>query len=184
MRLEWILLLVALMAFTYNFVHQQPITLSFDVKNPLSPEEPTFTAQATTNLGPLKLSYSTSWGRSLSSKLGFDMELKPKESWVEVQFTTDSLQGILVRQGQTIEEGELIGVHSLEVQEQLRQLEANLAKEQDELIKAELQAKIKELREKNEVHALVSGWIGALWVEQVEDLLTVHLRVVLGGEKS
>jgi hypothetical protein len=73
----------------------------FDVKNPLSPEEPTFTAQATTNLGPLKLSYSTSWGRSLSSKLGFDMELKPKESWVEVQFTTDSLKGILVRQGQT-----------------------------------------------------------------------------------
>jgi multidrug resistance efflux pump len=72
----------------------------------------------------------------------------------------------------------------LEVQEQLRQLEANLAKEQDELIKAELQAKIKELREKNEVHALVSGWVQALWVEQVEDLLTVHLRVVLGGEKS
>jgi hypothetical protein len=110
MRLEWILLLVALMAFSYNFVHQQPITLSFDVKNPLSPEEPTFTAQATTSLGPLKLSYSTSWGRSLSSKLAFDMELKPKESWVEVQFTTDSLKGILVRQrGDKFEEGDLLG---------------------------------------------------------------------------
>jgi hypothetical protein len=184
MRLEWILLLVALMAFSYNFVHQQPITLSFDVKNPLSPEEPTFTAQATTSLGPLKLSYSTSWGKSLVSKLGFDLEIKPKESWVEVQFTTDSLKGILVERGEQVREGDLLGFHSLEVQEQLRQLEANLAKEQDELIKAELQAKIKELKEKNEVHALVSGWIGALWVEQVEDLLTVHLRVVLGGEKS
>lgn len=180
MRLEWILLFLALVAFTYNFVHQQPITLSFDIKNPLAPEEPTLTASAKTAIGPLKLTYSTSWGKSLASKLGFDLELKPPESAVEVSFTTDSRRGILVRKGAVIREGDLIGVHSWEVQEQIRELEANLQGEAglDPLIKAELEAKIQELKRQNEVYALVSGLVQALWVEQTEGLLTVHLRVV------
>jgi len=183
MRLEFILLFIALVAFSYNYVHQQPIALSFDVKNPLTPEEATLVAGAKTDIGPLKLSYTASWGRSLSSKLSFDLDVAPpKLPYVDIQFTTDSLRGILVHKGATIEEGTLIGFHSSKTQEQIAELQANLAKEQDELIKAELEAKIAELQAENEVHALVAGWVKSLWVEQVEEQLTVHLRVVLGGK--
>ncbi|MFQ6033530.1 MAG: hypothetical protein ACE5KR_01580, partial [Candidatus Bipolaricaulia bacterium] len=64
MRLEFILLFIALVAFTYNYIHQEPITLSFDVKNPLTPDEATLIARAKTEIGSLKLSYTASWGRS------------------------------------------------------------------------------------------------------------------------
>jgi len=180
MRLEFILLFMALVAFSYNYVHQQPIALSFDVKNPLTPEEATLVAGAKTDIGPLKLSYTASWGRSLSSKLSFDLEVAPpKLPYVDIQFTTDSLPGILVRKGDVLQEGDLIGFHSAETQRQIEELQAKLGDEQDELIRAELQAKIAELQKQNEVHALVSGWVKSLWVEQVEEELTVHLRVVL-----
>jgi len=182
LKLEFILLFVALVAFTYNYVHRQPITLSFDVKNPLTPEEVTLVAGAKTEIGPLKLSHTASWGKSLSSKLSFDLDIKPpKERWVDIQFTADSLEGILVAEGDVIEEGALIGFHSVEIQRQIEELQRKLAEEQDELIQAELQAKIRELQEENEVHALVSGWVRSLWVEQVEEELAVHLRVILSG---
>ena len=180
MRLEWLLLFIALAAFTYNYVHQQPITLSFDVKNPLAPEETTLVAGAKTELGPLKLSYSASWGRSLSSRLSFDLDIAPPQlPYVKVQFTTDSLQGILVRKGQMVEEGQLIGFHSVKTQQEIAKLEENLETTEDELIRAELRKKIEELREQNEVHVLVSGYVESLWVEQIEGDLIAHLKVVL-----
>ncbi|MFQ6034172.1 MAG: hypothetical protein ACE5KR_04850, partial [Candidatus Bipolaricaulia bacterium] len=88
-------------------------------------------------------------------------------------------RGILVKRGTIIEEGALIGFHSAETQQQIGELQAKLQEEQDELIRAEIEAEIAELREGNEVRALVSGWVKALWVEQVEEELAVHLRVVL-----
>ena len=189
MRLEWLLLFLALALFAYSYANQQGITLSFDVKNPL--QEATFIAGAKTELGPLELAYTAQWGKNSSSKLSFDLEIEPpKRPWVEIQFTTDSLQGILVEKGDQIQEGQLIGFHSVATQEQIAQLEANLEGAQDELIKAELEAKIAELREQNEVRALVTGYVRSLWVEQVEGDLIAHLRVLLGrgafpgGEKS
>ena len=185
MRFEWLLLFVALVAFAYSYAHQQGITLSLDVKNPLTLDEATLVAGAKTELGPLKLAYQASWGKSSSSKLSFDLDIEPpKRPWVEIQFTTDSLQGILVRKGDTITEGQLIGFHSVVVQEEIQQLQRNLQETQDELIKTELEERIQELKAANEVHALVGGYIESLWVEQVEGDLIAHLRVILSLEKS
>jgi len=185
MRLEFILLFVALAVIAYQLHHQEPITLSLDLKNPLTPEETTLTAKAKTDIGPLKLSCTASWGapRGTSSKLSFDLELPfpRKLPWVEIQFTTDSLSGILVSRGDWVQEGQLIGFHSVAIKEEIAQLEAKMAVTQDELIRAEIEAKLQELRQQNEVRSLVAGKVQSLWVEQLEQELVVHLKVVQGG---
>jgi biotin carboxyl carrier protein len=179
MRLEFVLLFVALVAFAYNFHHQHPISLSFDIKNPLAPEDATLQASVATDIGPLKLAYQASWGKRLSSKLSFDLKLKQPVQTVEVQFTTDSLDGVLVKEGQRVREGQLLGVKSVEIQQKIRELENRLAQPQDELIQAEIQQKIDELKQQNEIHSLVSGYIRAIWFEQRERELTAHLLVVI-----
>jgi multidrug efflux pump subunit AcrA (membrane-fusion protein) len=180
MKLELVLLFVALVAFAYNFSHQQPISLSFDIKNPLAPEDATLQASASTDIGPLKLAYQASWGKRLSSKLSFDLKLKQPTQTVEVRFTTDSLKGVLVKEGQWVKQGQLLGIKSIEIQEEIKELENRLKQPQDELIQAEIQQKIEELRGQNEIRSLVSGYIRAIWFEQRERELTAHLLVVVG----
>jgi len=74
-----------------------------------------------------------------------------------ITFTTDSLSCILVKPGQEIHEGDLIGYASAEARDRIAWLEARLPEVEDEALRAEVLAEIQRLRRENEVRALIPG---------------------------
>ena len=81
----------------------------------------------------------------------------PQVPTCTITFTTNSLSCILVKPGQDLREGDLIGYVSAEARDRIAWLEARLPEVEDEDLRAEVLAEIQRLRRENEVHALIPG---------------------------
>ena len=95
-----------------------------------------------------------------------------------ITFTTDSLSCVLVKPGQVLREGDLIGYASAEARDRIAWLEARLPEVEDEALRAEVLAEIQRLRKENEVRALIPGKVLAVEVEQVRQGLSVRIQVL------
>lgn len=102
---------------------------------------------------------------------------REEEPGVPITWTCDSLSCVLVRPGQVVREGELIGYVSMAARRRAEQLAELLPTVHDELLAAEVRAELERLARENEVHALVPGRVRTVEVEQVGNSLRV--RVVL-----
>lgn len=122
---------------------------------------------------------------TLSLRLGLasggpeaSLTYRPREEpGVPITWTCDSLSCVLVRPGQEVREGELIGYVSVAARRRAEQLAELLPTVHDELLAAEVRAELERLARENEVHALVPGRVRTVEVEQVGNSLRV--RVVL-----
>ena len=94
-----------------------------------------------------------------------------------ITFTTDFAGGILVRPGQVIKEGDLIGYTSRAAKDRILELEKALEGVEDEVLRAEVQAEIERLRAESEVRALIPGRVLAIEVEQVNQVLRVRIQL-------
>ena len=103
----------------------------------------------------------------------------PQVPTCTITFTTDSLSCILVKPGQEIHEGDLIGYASAEARDRIAWLEARLP-EVDEALRAEVLAEIQRLRREDEIRALIPGKVLAVEVEQVRQGLSVRIQVLSG----
>jgi len=81
----------------------------------------------------------------------------PQVRTCTITFTTDSLSCILVKPGQELREGDLIGYVRAEARDRIAWLEARLPEIEDEALRAEVLAEIQRLRKENEVRALIPG---------------------------
>jgi hypothetical protein len=81
----------------------------------------------------------------------------PQVRTCTITFTTDSLSCILVKPGQELREGDLIGYARAEARDRIAWLEARLPEVEDEALRAEVLAEIQRLRRENEVRALIPG---------------------------
>jgi len=102
----------------------------------------------------------------------------PQVRTCTITFTTDSLSCILVKPGQELREGDLIGYARAEARDRIAWLEARLPGVEDEALRAEVLAEIQRLRKENEVRALIPGKVLAVEVEQVRQGLSVRIRVL------
>jgi hypothetical protein len=102
----------------------------------------------------------------------------PQVRTCTITFTTDSLSCILVKPGQELREGDLIGYTSAEARDRIAWLEARLPGVEDEALRAEVLAEIQRLRKENEVRALIPGKVLAVEVEQVRQGLSVRIQVL------
>jgi len=102
----------------------------------------------------------------------------PQVRTCTITFTTDSLSCILVKPGQELREGDLIGYTSAEARDRIAWLEARLPEVEDEALRAEVLAEIQRLRRENEVRALIPGKVLAVEVEQVRQGLSVRIQVL------
>jgi hypothetical protein len=102
----------------------------------------------------------------------------PQVRTCTITFTTDSLSCILVKPGQELREGDLIGYARAEARDRIAWLEARLPEVEDEALRAEVLAEIQRLRKENEVRALIPGKVLAVEVEQVRQGLSVRIRVL------
>jgi hypothetical protein len=102
----------------------------------------------------------------------------PQVPTCTITFTTDSLSCILVKPGQELREGDLIGYSSAEARDRIAWLEARLPEVEDEALRAEVLAEIQRLRRENEVRALIPGKVLAVEVEQVRQGLSVRIQVL------
>jgi len=101
----------------------------------------------------------------------------PQVPTCTITFTTDSLSCILVKPGQELREGDLIGYASAEARDRIAWLEARLP-EVDEALRAEVLAEIQRLRREDEIRALIPGKVLAVEVEQVRQGLSVRIQVL------
>jgi len=104
----------------------------------------------------------------------------PKVPTCTITFTTDSLSCILVKPGQELREGDLIGYARAEARDRIAWLEARLPEVEDEVLRAEVLAEIQRLRKESEVRALIPGKVLAVEVEQVRQGLSVRIQVLSG----
>ena len=81
----------------------------------------------------------------------------PQVRTCTITFTTDSLSCILVKPGQELREGDLIGYVRAVARDRIAWLEARLPEIEDEALRAEVLAEIQRLRKENEVRALIPG---------------------------
>jgi len=102
----------------------------------------------------------------------------PQVPTCTITFTTDSLSCILVKPGQELREGDLIGYASAEARDRIAWLEARLPEVDDEALRAEVLAEIQSLRRENEIRALIPGKVLAVEVEQVRQGLSVRIQVL------
>jgi hypothetical protein len=102
----------------------------------------------------------------------------PQVRTCTITFTTDSLSCILVKPGQELREGDLIGYARAEARDRIAWLEARLPEVEDEALRAEVLAEIQRLRKENEVRALIPGKVLAVEVEQVRQGLSVRIQVL------
>jgi hypothetical protein len=102
----------------------------------------------------------------------------PQVPTCTITFTTDSLSCILVKPGQELREGDLIGYASAEARDRIAWLEARLPEVEDEALRAEVLAEIQRLRKENEIRALIPGKVLAVEVEQVRQGLSVRIQVL------
>ena len=101
----------------------------------------------------------------------------PQVSTCTITFTTDFPGGILVRPGQVIKEGDLIGYTSRAAKDRILELEKALVDVEDEVLRAEVLAEIERLRAESEVRALLAGRVLAVEVEQVNQALRVRIQL-------
>jgi hypothetical protein len=102
----------------------------------------------------------------------------PQVRTCTITFTTDSLSCILVKPGQELREGDLIGYARAEARDRIAWLEARLPEVEDEALRAEVLAEIQRLRRENEIRALIPGKVLAVEVEQVRQGLSVRIQVL------
>jgi hypothetical protein len=102
----------------------------------------------------------------------------PQVRTCTITFTTDSLSCILVKPGQELREGDLIGYARAEARDRIAWLEARLPEVEDEALRAEVLAEIQRLRRENEVRALIPGKVLAVEVEQVRQGLSARIQVL------
>lgn len=95
----------------------------------------------------------------------------------EITFTTDSLDCILVKPGQELQVGDLIGYSSAAVRERIEELTRKLPEVQDELVRAEALAEITKLKLDAQVRALIPGRVIA--VNAVQDGRILRVRVLV-----
>lgn len=140
----------------------------------LAPEGLSLSAEATNHGLTLKAG-------GLWNSQGFSPQLSlvwvPEVPTCTIEFTTDSLAGVLVRPGQVLREGELIGYTSLAAKSRIAELEKALVDVEDEILRAEVQAEIERLRRECEVRALIPGRVLAVEVEQVNQALRVRIQL-------
>jgi len=135
----------------------------------------------------LSLSLSAAQG-SLAASAGvlWDSQgLRPQASatWTpaipmaEITFTTDSLDCILVKPGQELQVGDLIGYSSAAVRERIEELTRKLPEVQDELVRAEALAEIAKLKLDGELRSLIPGRVIA--VNAVQDGRILRVRILV-----
>jgi hypothetical protein len=105
----------------------------------------------------------------------------PKVPTCTITFTTDSLSCILVKPGQELREGDLIGYARAEARDRIAWLEARLPEVEDEALRAEVLAEIQRLRRENEVRALIPG--KAIDVAKIQSggVIRVEVRLACKG---
>jgi len=112
---------------------------------------------------------------------GFSPQLSlvwvPQLPTCTITFTTDFPRGILVRPGQVLQEGDLIGYTSRAAKDRILELEKALEGVEDEVLRAEVLAEIERLRAESEVRALIPGRVLAIEVEQVNQALRVRIQL-------
>lgn len=92
-----------------------------------------------------------------------------------ITFRTDSLSCVLVRPGQVLAEGDLIGYASAEIRARLEELLDRFSEVQDELVRAELAAEIDRLRAQNEIRALIPGRVLSVQLQQEGNEIRVQV---------
>lgn len=95
-----------------------------------------------------------------------------------ISWSCDSLACILVRPGQEITAGQLIGYVSAREVARAAALAERLPQIQDELVIAEVREELEKIAEENEIRALVSGRVLRVEVEQLGRGLKVRVVVL------
>ena len=101
----------------------------------------------------------------------------PQVPTCTITFTTDSLSCILVKPGQELREGDLIGYARAEARDRIAWLEARLPEVEDEALRAEVLAEIQRLRKENEVRALIPGRAIDVAKNQSGGVIRVEVRL-------
>jgi hypothetical protein len=101
----------------------------------------------------------------------------PQVRTCTITFTTDSLSCILVKPGQELREGDLIGYASAAARDRTAWLEARLPEVEDEALRAEVLAEIQRLRKENEVRALIPGKVIDVAKIQSGGVIRVEVRL-------
>jgi hypothetical protein len=98
-----------------------------------------------------------------------------------ITFTTDSLSCILVKPGQELRSGDLIGYARAEARDRIAWLEARLPEVEDEVLREEVLAEIQRLRRENEIRALIPG--RAIDVAKIQSggVIRVEVRLACKG---
>lgn len=91
-------------------------------------------------------------------------------------FTTDSLAGVLVKPGQVLREGDLIGYASATTPQRIAELTRKLPEVQDELLRAEVEAELARLR-LGEIRALIPGRVVRVDLAQEGNVIRVRVEV-------
>jgi hypothetical protein len=105
----------------------------------------------------------------------------PQVRTCTITFTTDSLSCILVKPGQELREGDLIGYARAEARDRVAWLEARLPEVEDEALRAEVLAEIQRLRKENEVRALIPGKVIDVAKIQSGGVIRVEVRLACKG---
>jgi len=110
---------------------------------------------------------------------GFSPQLSatwtPQVPTCTITFTTDSLSCVLVKPGQALKEGDLIGYASLAARERIAWLEKQLPEVDDETLRAEVSEEIQRLRRENEIRALIPGRVTQVALQQQSQVVRVEV---------
>ncbi len=130
-----------------------------------------------------QVGWSVGWDGQWAVSCSLQRPEPPSPPSVVIRFTTDGLEGVLVRPGQVIRVGDLIGIRSVGPAgaQRLAELKARAAQVTDDFLRAELQEEIARLSRELEVRALVAGRVLSVEVEQRETELDVIVRVQYEG---
>ena len=126
--------------------------------------------------GALAVRAGAAWGEHGPRPEVF-VSYTPRTPVVTISWTCDSLACILVRPGDVIEEGQLIGFVSAAAQARAAALAERLPQVHDPLVAAEILAELERISRENEIHALVPGRVVRVEVEQIGSTLRVRLLV-------
>ncbi|MEN3010304.1 MAG: hypothetical protein ABDI20_04915 [Candidatus Bipolaricaulaceae bacterium] len=165
-QIVWFGLLVAtLIVFTVASTWQVHISPSGVIAEAEVMVSESLQAQASITVSPVVL-----W-----PKMG--LKWTPPERTATITFTTDSLSCVLIRPGQILREGDLIGYASKAVLERTHELAHKLNDLHDEFLRAEVEAELTRLHKQNEIRALIPGRVLRVAVTQEGQVLRVNAEV-------
>lgn len=168
--MEWVWTLAALVLMTVAILTGTPTLILRSTPSETVLAVETDVLRAECALGP----------QGIRPVLSFTVSLPPREApTTTISFTTDSPTCVLVKPGDVIAVGDLIGYASAAALARINDLQQRLPLLEDEAILAEVEDELTRLRRANEIRALVAGRVTRVEMRQEKNELHVQLVVVL-----